>query len=166
MRENSSRRWGEMRSDAELKIEKRFFQDVSMTCGQIIRKAAAEFGMTILCPEELDREPVGFPVIQYRETDWEFIRRLASRFGLPVYPEPTMGGGKLCAGLPETGTARPMSCLSYTARMDRKFYQAGGEQEACRADIWNLPMFWQTEAGRGRGGLEIRRSPECRFSEP
>ncbi len=129
MRENSSRRWGEMRSDAELKIEKRSFQDVSMTCGQIIRKAAAESGMTVLCPEELDREPVGFPVIQYRETDWEFIRRLASRHGLPVYPEPTMGGGKLCVGLPETGTARPMSCLSYTARMDRKFYQAGGEQE-------------------------------------
>ncbi len=113
----------------DLKKEKRSFQDVSMTCGQIIRKAAAESGMTILCPEELDREPVGFPVIQYRETDWEFIRRLASRFGLPVYPEPTMGGGKLCVGLPETGTVKPMSCLGYTARMDRKFYQAGGEQE-------------------------------------
>ena len=58
MRENSSRRWGEMRSDAELKIEKRSFQDVSMTCGQIIRKAAAESGMTVLCPEELDRKPI------------------------------------------------------------------------------------------------------------
>ena len=113
----------------DLKKEKRSFQDVSMTCGQIIRKAAAESGMTVLCPEELDREPVGFPVIQYRETDWEFIRRLASRHGLPVYPEPTMGGGKLCVGLPETGTARPMSCLGYTVRADRKFYQAGGEQE-------------------------------------
>ena len=113
----------------DLKKEKRSFQDVSMTCGQIIRKAAAESGMTVLCPEELDRKPVGFPVIQYRETDWEFIRRLASRHGLPVYPEPTMGGGKLCAGLPETGTVKPMSCLGYTVRMDRKFYQAGGEQE-------------------------------------
>ena len=113
----------------DLKKEKRSFQDVSMTCGQIIRRAAEESGMTVLCPEELDRKPVGFPIIQYRETDWEFIRRLASRYGLPVYPEPTMGGGKLCAGLPETGTTRPMSCLSYTARMDRKFYQAGGEQE-------------------------------------
>ena len=63
-------------------------------------------------PEELDREPVGFPVIQYRETHWEFIRRLANR-----------------SGLPETGTTRLMSCLGYTARIDRKFYQAGGEQE-------------------------------------
>lgn len=115
-----------------------------------------------------------------------------------------MGGGKLCVGLPETGTARPMSCLGYTVRADRKFYQAGGEQEGrdrrqyrtcevrsldlfrvgdlaewegkqlpvcarevhMQAAIWNLPMYWRTEAGRGRDGLETRRSPECRFSEP
>ena len=75
------------------------------------------------------RRRSGFQLIQYRETDWAFIRRLASRFGMAVYPETTLGGGKLTVDLPQTGNAGELSCLGYTARIDRKFYQAGGEQE-------------------------------------
>ncbi len=110
----------------DLKKEKRSFQDISMTYGQVIRQTAEEAGTKVLCPEEME-EAVGFPLIQYRETDWEFIRRIASRFGLPLYPEPTMGGGKVCVGVPETGMRAPMPDMGYTARVDGKFYRAGGE---------------------------------------
>ena len=48
---------------------------------------------------------------------------------MAVYPETTLGGGKLTVDLPQTGNAGELSCLGYTARIDRKFYQAGGEQE-------------------------------------
>ena len=85
--------------------------------------------MMAVYPRLLDETAIGFPVIQYRETDWEFIRRLASRFGMAVYPETTLGGGKLTVDLPQTGNVGELSCLGYTARIDRKFYQAGGEQE-------------------------------------
>ena len=90
--------------------------------------------MMAVYPRLLDETAIGFPVIQYRETDWEFIRRLASRFGMAVYPETTLGGGKLTVDLPQTGNAGELSCLGYTARIDRKFYQAGGEQEGRRRE--------------------------------
>ena len=113
----------------DMEKEKRTFQDISMTYGQVITRIASESGMMAVYPRLLDETAIGFPVIQYRETDWEFIRRLASRFGMAVYPETTLGGGKLTVDLPQTGNAGELSCLGYTARIDRKFYQAGGEQE-------------------------------------
>ncbi len=94
----------------------------------------AESGMMAVYPRLLDETAIGFPVIQYRETDWGFIRRLASRFGMAVYPETTLGGGKLTVDLPQTGNVGELSCLGYTARIDRKFYQAGGEQEGRRRE--------------------------------
>lgn len=112
----------------DLKRKKRTFQDPSMTYGQIITGITSEAGMSALYPRELDETETGFPVIQYRETDWEFIRRLASRFGLAVYPEPTMEGGKVSIGLPETGFSGPLSSLSDSVGIDRKFYEAGGER--------------------------------------
>ena len=113
----------------DMEKEKRTFQDISMTYGQVITRIASEAGMMAVYPRLLDETAIGFPVIQYRETDWEFIRRLASRFGMAVYPETTLGGGKLTVDLPQTGNVGELSCLGYTARIDRKFYQAGGEQE-------------------------------------
>ena len=62
--------------------EKRTFQDISMTYGQVITQIASEWGMMAVYPRLLDETAIGFPVIQYRETDWEFIRRLASRFDI------------------------------------------------------------------------------------
>ena len=100
-----------------------------MTYGQVITRITSEAGMIAVYPRLLDETAIGFPVIQYRETDWEFIRRLASRFGMAVYPETTLGGGKLTVDLPQTGNAGELRCLSYTVRIDRKFYQVGGEQE-------------------------------------
>ena len=113
----------------DMEKEKRTFQDISMTYGQEITRIASESGMMAVYPRLLDETAIGFPVIQYRETDWEFIRRLASRFGMAVYPETTLGGGKLTVDLPQTGNVGELSYLGYTARIDRKFYQAGGEQE-------------------------------------
>ena len=38
---------------------------------------------------------------------------------MAVYPETTLGGGKLTVDLPQTGNAGELSCLGYTARIDR-----------------------------------------------
>ena len=99
----------------DLKKEKRSFQDVSMTCGQIIRKAAAESGMTVLCPEELDRKPVGFPVIQYRETDWEFLKRLASHFYQPILPGYGGEGIRYSFGLSKDAPKKKLDVYSYSS---------------------------------------------------
>ncbi|GIO84684.1 hypothetical protein J25TS5_16160 [Paenibacillus faecis] len=47
-----------------------------------------------------NQRPVGM-VLQYKETDWAFIRRIASQFGAAVFPEITAVSPKLFLGIPE-----------------------------------------------------------------
>ena len=53
----------------DMEKEKRTFQDISMTYGQVITQIASESGMMAVYPRLLDETAIGFPVIQYRETD-------------------------------------------------------------------------------------------------
>lgn len=38
------------------------------------------------------------PLIQYEETDWEFLKRVSSQIGVPVYPNPTGGIAQIYIG--------------------------------------------------------------------
>ena len=110
----------------DMEKKSRSYQDVSMTYGQVICQALAPSGLSAVYPAELDAAPIGFPVIQYQETDWEFIKRIGSRFELSAYPEPTMGGAKIYLGIPETGETGQMEENGYTVRLDRRFFEMGG----------------------------------------
>jgi len=62
----------------------RMFQDVSMTYGDIVREIAGE-GRRIVMAEGADKRP-GYPLFQYRETDWQFLKRIASTLGTVLVP--------------------------------------------------------------------------------
>ena len=94
----------------------------------MISQALAASGIAAVYSGQLDAASIGMPVVQYQETDWEFVRRMASRFGLSVYPEPSTGGAKVYLGIPETGDVCKLEETGYTARVDRRFYKAGGEE--------------------------------------
>lgn len=50
---------------------------------------------------------IGEPIVQYQETDWEFVKRLASHFNAVVTPSYTTSGPKFYVGLMEwPGTTR------------------------------------------------------------
>ena len=62
--------------------------------GALFRQVAARAGAGVLYPSYLDSRPLGTPRVQYQETDWEFLKRMAGHFGLPLYPErPEAGPG-------------------------------------------------------------------------
>lgn len=111
----------------DLKKNSRSYQDIGQTYGQVIEQVLAPWNTAAIYPRELDETKIGFPIIQYRETDWEFLKRLASRFRLSLYPEPTMEGAKLYFGIPETGDRAKIDEEEYTVHMDRRFYDMGGE---------------------------------------
>lgn len=64
----------------------RSFQDQSITCLNVMEMLNETYGESGIVAEGSVSTAVDF-LLQYRETDWEFIKRVASRFGLAVTPE-------------------------------------------------------------------------------
>lgn len=46
-----------------------------------------------------DATQIQKPIIQYKETDWEFCKRMASHMGLPVYCNPSQREAALQIGI-------------------------------------------------------------------
>lgn len=64
----------------------RSFQNTGVTYLDVLNAINQTYGEAgVKVEESLETTPIDF-LLQYKETDWEFIRRIASRFGLAVTP--------------------------------------------------------------------------------
>lgn len=63
----------------------RSFQDQSLTYLDVMKNINKSYGESGIIAENSVESAVDF-LLQYEETDWEFIQRIASRFGLLVTP--------------------------------------------------------------------------------
>ena len=64
----------------------RSFQDTGMSYWDVLEKVNQPYGNTGIIGEEcMKAAPLDF-LLQYQETDWNFVKRIASRFGLSVTP--------------------------------------------------------------------------------
>lgn len=64
----------------------RSFQDQSFTYLDVMKAINAPYGESGVIAGDCVETPVDF-LLQYKETDWEFVKRIASRFGLAITPE-------------------------------------------------------------------------------
>ena len=107
-------------------IRSRSFQNVSQTYSQIAKQVIAEYpgGAAIISVgEDLIIER---PIIQYRETDWAFLMRLASHCGGVVVPETHRGLPRLWFGFPDRSFTCQFPEDSYTSGISQRYYELGG----------------------------------------
>ena len=109
----------------DLAKKDRSWQDTGMSYGALFRQVAARAGAGVLYPSYLDSRPLGTPRVQYQETDWEFLKRMASHFSLPLYSEPTGGGARVSVGIPETGAPVELEWTEYTAVVEGSSHGRG-----------------------------------------
>lgn len=77
----------------------RSFQDVDMTYKELVRKVLAGTPETEVIFNITDQK-IGCPVYQYQETDWDFLKRVASRLGTSLLPAGISSKPELYFGLP------------------------------------------------------------------
>ena len=75
------------------------YQDTSSTYIQIIKNTMKNYQGIVSC--DTSAVKVGYPVIQYKETDWQFCKRMASGMGFGVFSNPTSTTPHLDLGLVE-----------------------------------------------------------------
>ena len=102
--------------------ESHSYQDRQMSYGQLLSQVAQEGGGMVLYPRQLDHSLLETVRIQYGETDWAFLKRLASHHGLSLYPQLEREIAGLWVGLPEEKPLEDFCWRGYTAMWDERFY--------------------------------------------
>lgn len=99
----------------------RSFQNIGMTTHQLISEIMASYhgGAFKL---EIPDEPIGKLVVQYKETDWEFLKRFVSRYGAVMIPDVRAAGLAYYVGVPEQGDIYEVSAFRYSMRKSMEEY--------------------------------------------
>ena len=113
---------------------RRSFQDEQMTYEALIRQVLSAYpGGDVIQTEGCER-PIQEPIIQYDETDWTFLQRVASHFHSSVLSDIESAEPRIYVGVPERNEQRLPADLPYTASKNVLAYQqAGGEGAGLRA---------------------------------
>ena len=69
----------------------RSFQDVTMTYEQVAGRVLEPYGDMGATFVEEAKQAIGEPVLQYGETDWQFLKRLGSHLHVPLYADSRLG---------------------------------------------------------------------------
>ncbi len=101
----------------------RSFQDHTLTYGQLLKQVLAGYtGADVIDTVSGDTR-LGALTLQYRETDWAFLKRMASRFGAVLVPEAAADAPKFWFGIPE---GRPATLDEVPYRSRKSFVGADG----------------------------------------
>lgn len=102
------------------KKRSRSFQDISLSCAEVMRSIVSEYGGAIVCEDSSIK--IEKPMIQYEETDWEFCKRLAGRMGWGIFSRSTAAKPVICVGFAE-GKKAEFPEDEYHCCVDSEYYK-------------------------------------------
>ena len=115
-------------SKLDIKKKSRSFQDISNTYEDILNALIHDTdGGAIRCNFENDC-CIEKPLIQYNETDWEFIKRILSYKNCSIIPELEWGLPRIYAGVEKNNNASFCE-KDFIKGVSGKFYELGGFEE-------------------------------------
>lgn len=116
----------------------RSFQDVGMTVYQLVNEIMEQYpGGTFKL--EIPDEPIGKLVVQYRETDWEFLKRFVSKYGAVVLPDVRSEVLAYFVGVPEQGEVYQADPFRYT--MSKSMDQYLNIKEHTWKDVYEIDFI-------------------------
>ena len=104
----------------------RSFQDVAQTYSQVAQRVASGYEDGAVIPTVGLDKSLEVPVIQYRETDWEFLKRMASWCGGVVVPETHYAYPRIWFGFPDRAFTCTFPEDCYTSGISQRYYELGG----------------------------------------
>lgn len=88
----------------DLKIKSRSFQDINITYKSMIQEilySDEDYIGADLYDNITNNASIGKFIMQYKETDWQFIKRMASHFNAVIIPDVLFPSPKIKIGVPE-----------------------------------------------------------------
>lgn len=98
--------------------QNRSFQDTALTSHQLVEKVMEPYKEQSKVLFSIPDEELGQIMVQYQETDWAFLNRILSRYGICAYIDSAKPGIHLRAGLMDTEEDADWDHLPYKVLRD------------------------------------------------
>ncbi len=108
--------------------KQRSFQDVAMTYEQVVRRVLEPYGNMGITFTDDAQEAIGEPLIQYGETDWQFLKRLGSHLHIPMYADCEADNRVLYFGM-EKGVHIDAETGLCHSGISRKYYETDPKKD-------------------------------------
>ncbi|OOM76177.1 putative deoxyribonuclease RhsC [Clostridium puniceum] len=108
--------------DFDIKKNSRTFCNLDMTYQQVIQKVLEPYIKKDFTDNITKGQAIGEFILQYEETDWEFIKRIASHFNGVLLPEFTADYGRFHFGIPEINNDEKIDLDDYEVVKDINNY--------------------------------------------
>ncbi|MCM3340840.1 contractile injection system protein, VgrG/Pvc8 family [Paenibacillus sp. MER TA 81-3] len=100
-------------SRMDIKLKSRSFQNRNMLYQDLVHHILSEYPGSDCIDLAFDNASLNQFTLQYQETDWQFLKRMASRFGAVLIPEAAADSPKLWIGVPD-GKADSLTNAHYS----------------------------------------------------
>lgn len=103
--------------------KERTFQDTGMAYSQLVDKVVQDYDGADVMDAASNGAVIGRVVLQYRETDWELLKRLASHFHTGLVPAVAFDTPRVHFGVPDLGFKGEVNAYHYRVHKRMELYQ-------------------------------------------
>ncbi|WP_334075110.1 MULTISPECIES: hypothetical protein [Paenibacillus] len=101
----------------------RSYQNKNLTYTSLIKQLVAPYKDGDAMNEATDPDAtIGKLLVQYQETDWQFMKRLASLVGTVILPDVVLDAPRVYFGVPDFSWEKQLHVYRYTMTQDRELY--------------------------------------------
>ncbi|PTU44925.1 hypothetical protein DBL67_21010, partial [Paenibacillus polymyxa] len=123
----------------DIKRKRRSYQDIHRTYDNLVTALVRKYQYGDAIDTVSNHAKLETFVLQYDETDWAFLKRLASRFGSVLVPEVTAASPKVFFGIPEGKQYKVERDVFYRVR--KTFHELDAEKPGERAGSYVTYMI-------------------------
>ncbi|MGO4786545.1 contractile injection system protein, VgrG/Pvc8 family [Paenibacillus sp. 2KB_20] len=111
----------------DIKLEYRAFQDKSQQIEQVMKHIAAPYSRAYIGNTFSEQRTLNGFTLQYQETDWQFLKRLASRYHAPLVPIASRDSICFYLGIPDHSDRGQIEATHYRVYKDLLAFKNTGD---------------------------------------
>ncbi|MCL1935155.1 MAG: hypothetical protein FWF57_02090 [Defluviitaleaceae bacterium] len=106
----------------DIELKSKSFQDKTMAYDSVFKEIVSQYPNGNHMDKITNGKVIEKPIIQYKETDWQFLKRVASHFNTSLVPNVTGEGARFFVGLPEVDKGELLSTV-YSQKANFELYK-------------------------------------------
>ncbi|HEY2492972.1 MAG TPA: phage baseplate assembly protein V [Paenibacillus sp.] len=111
----------------DIKRKERSFQNPQLSYTALINDITSSYQKAHFKDDVTNGKKLGKLVMQYEETDWQFLKRIASHFYTVLIPDASVGNPRFYFGLPENQEKGEIKVTQYTLKKRISDYRNDSE---------------------------------------